>query len=271
MARRQPVSGEGHDPGRREFFRTFTRQTVQSAGAVVGAANELQRTSLAAARELLEEPTPTSRPIAPDARPTAPTPNPTFRSAYRFTGDAIVLLDQRELPSRVVTLEIGGPSEIASAMRTGAVTAGPVLGELAAYGVALAARRAVDRDDVGREQLIRAAAGTLRAARRDVRALTAAVERVESRYDILASGGASGVEIADALVVEADAIATEASAAHAQIGMLAAEAIIASLPGDRQVVGQVSALMHGDAGPLSCGLIGMATTCFRSLMDAGTD
>ena len=53
MARRQ-APPKGHDPSRREFFRTFGRQTLQNAGAVAGAAAELRRTSLAAARELLE-------------------------------------------------------------------------------------------------------------------------------------------------------------------------------------------------------------------------
>ena len=56
MARRP--AGQDHDPSRREFFKTFSRQTIQNAGAVAGAAAELRRTSLEAARELLDFDTP---------------------------------------------------------------------------------------------------------------------------------------------------------------------------------------------------------------------
>jgi methylthioribose-1-phosphate isomerase len=279
MARR-PVPGEDHDPSRREFFRTFTRQTLENAGAVVGAANELQRSSMATAREILDAPelgrgsphvggAPGGSASAAAAPPTSAA---TFRSAYRFTGDNVVLLDQRELPARVVTFEAREPNEIAAAIRLGAVTAGPILGELAAYGVALAARIAADRSDTSREQLIRAAAGTLRGARRDVRALTVAVDRVESRYDVLVSGGATAVEIADGLAAEANAIATEAATAHAAIARHAHELLpgLSRLPrGDSPSA--LNVLAHGDAGPLTCGLVGMATTAFRSMIDSGID
>ncbi len=270
---RGPTSGEGHDPSRREFFRTVTRQTVTNAGAVVGAANELQRTSLAAARELLEVPEPVAggRSTVTRAEASAPAPAPDFRSAYRYTGDAIVVLDQRELPGRTVTFEAREPNPIAASIRLGAVTAGPVLGELAAYAVALSARRASDRTTAAREQVVRAAAGTLRSARRDVRALVAAVDRMESRYDVLASGGATGAEIADGLTAEAEAIAATATLAHAQVGRLTAEAIAAARGDALDATGErpIHVLMHGDAGPLTCGMVGMSTTCFRSLLDAG--
>ena len=68
-------------------------------------------------------------PVTPVAEPDAP--DWTYRSAYRFTGDAIVLLDQRELPGRVATLSVAEPTEVASAIRAGVISSGPVLGEVA--------------------------------------------------------------------------------------------------------------------------------------------
>src|SRR3954449_3743795 len=122
MARR--AAGQDHDPSRRQFFKTFSRDAIQNAGAVAGAAAELRRTSLTAARELLdfdttprtsEAPT-ASRVVTPDELPSGP--QDTFRSAYRFTGTSLVVLDQRELPSRVLTFECHSANEVAAALRS---------------------------------------------------------------------------------------------------------------------------------------------------------
>src|SRR4051794_39931805 len=172
MARR--VAGQDHDPSRREFFKTFSRDALQNAGAVAGAAAEIRRTSMAAARELLdidETPRTTMRPT--DSRIAAPDdevarPTETFRSAYRFTGSALIVLDQRELPSRLITFECSSPSEVAGALRSGAVTPGPVMGQLAAYGVALAGAGAADRSEQARDQYVRSSADAIRAARGEV-------------------------------------------------------------------------------------------------------
>ncbi len=59
MARSESVEGD-HDPSRREFFRTFSRETVRQAGAVAGAAAELRRADselLSRVVSLIERPT----------------------------------------------------------------------------------------------------------------------------------------------------------------------------------------------------------------------
>ena len=253
------------DPSRREFFRTFSRQTVRQAGAVVGAAAELRRTSLAAARELLD-PAATPAAEADASEPQRPPSDPveaTFRSPYRFSGTELVVQDLRQLPGRVTTITLGEPSEVASAIRAGAINAGPVLAQVVAYAMVIAARRAADRPQVGRRQQMRAAAGTLRAARRDVRALEWAVDRMEARYDELVNGDTSGAEIADALGAEADAIATAATEAHLAIGRHGARLI--SPPAEEPI----NLLLHADMGPLSCGMVGMGTALIQELTDAG--
>src|SRR5688572_25290066 len=136
------------DTTRRDFFRTFGRETVRQAGAVAGAAAELRRSSLAAARVLFDpEAAPDSAALSPTDLPAVEVdpakPDATFRSAYRFTGTQITALDARQLPGRVETIALVQPSEVASAIRAGAINGGPVLAEVGAYAMALAARPVV--------------------------------------------------------------------------------------------------------------------------------
>ncbi len=258
-----------HDASRREFFRTFSRQTVHNAGAVIGAATELRRTGLEAARELLgneqgqalAEPTP---PAAPQLDSAAPDSGWSYRSAYRVTADGLLLLDQRELPGRVTEVTVSDASEAASAIRAGVVNGGPVAGQVAAYAMVIAARSALDRSEAGRQQQIRAAAGALRAARPELRVVTFAMDAMEARLDAALDSGVAPTDIVAALQAEADRIAGEANVAHAAIGRLAAESIASAGSAD-----VVNLLLHGDLGPLSCGMVGIGTTLVRALADAG--
>src|SRR4051812_13596258 len=149
MARRNDAAA---DATRREFFTTFGREAVRNAGAVVGAAAELRRASGAAARELLDVGAP-----AEQLADVGPSPEPTsgaaFNSAYRLGSGELLVLDQRDLPGRASILTLREPSEVASAIRLGAINAGPVVGEIAAYSLGLAlgnvdAATAAARDQV---------------------------------------------------------------------------------------------------------------------------
>ena len=254
-----------NDPTRREFFRTFGRETVRNAGAVAGAAAELRRRSGEAARELLDM----GRPGV-DGVTTAPEKAiqgsvAAFHSAYRLSGGALLILDQRDLPSRVSIITCREPSEVASAIRLGVVNAGPVLGELAAYAMAIASADSADADRAGRDQQVRAAANTLRGARSDVSALRAAADRMEARYEELTAGdgaAADGHALAASMRDEADAIATEAQAAHAALGRAGAEGISG-------LDGSINMLMHADMGPLSCGMVGTGTALLQNLAAMG--
>ena len=262
MARRD--ADEDHDPSRREFFKVFGRQTVQNVGAVAGAAAEIRRTGIAAARELLDmEPAATTG--APTASRTAipareqSAPAETFRSAYRFTGTTVIVLDQRELPERVVTFECRAAADVASALRSGAVTPGPVMGQVAAYGIVLAAASAAQRSDESRDQVIGAAKGALMAARGEVHCVAAAVERMTRRYEELANQGAAGAVIAESLNAEADQVALETTAACAEIGRLWSELVVGA---------HLNLLVHGDSGPLACGMVGMSTSAIQAFVAA---
>jgi methylthioribose-1-phosphate isomerase len=62
----------------------------------------------------------------------------------RLEDDAVVLLDQRRLPSEEVDLRCASASAVAEAIRTLAVRGAPAIGIAAAYGLALAAERGED-------------------------------------------------------------------------------------------------------------------------------
>ncbi|MEP7159361.1 MAG: hypothetical protein ABI797_08020, partial [Chloroflexota bacterium] len=185
-----------------------------------------------------------------------------FRSPYRFTGSALVVQDLRELPGRVDTLTLTSPSEVAAAIRAGAIGGGPVLAQVGAYAMVAALVAAADRPAVGRHQQMRAAAGTLRGARREVRALGYGVDRIEARYDELADKDTDPTDLAAALQAEADLLTTEATAGHLAIGRLGVEALA---PTDGETL---NLLVHGDMGPLACGMIGMLTAALDELAAA---
>ncbi|MEO6349661.1 MAG: hypothetical protein ABIP53_03330 [Candidatus Limnocylindrales bacterium] len=253
-----PGDDLGYDARRREFFRVFGRQAVRNAGAVLGAASELRRAGGDAARELLDLGGPiadTRTPALPE--PVAPPSTASFRSAYRLADDALLLLDQRGLPGETNVLTVREPSEVASAIRLGVTNAGPILGEICAYGLALNARA----------QTFLASAGTLRAARRDVRAIGVAVDRMTARFEQLTNEGkAGGADLADGLRAEAEAIAMDDALAHATLGRAAADFLASSA---RPPTEPICLLVHGDMGPLSCGLVGTGTAIVQSLIAMG--
>jgi methylthioribose-1-phosphate isomerase len=64
----------------------------------------------------------------------------------RLEGDAVVLLDQRRLPDEELELWCVSAEDVADAIRTLAIRGAPAIGIVAAYGLALAARRGEDLD-----------------------------------------------------------------------------------------------------------------------------
>ena len=272
MARR-PSPPEGHDPSRREFFRTFSRQTIQNAGAVAGAAAELRRTSLAVARDLLDvnqTPVPgTTQTIIVPAETPPPT-NSTFRSAYRFSADVLVVLDQRELPARTVTFETREPTEIASAMRAGAITAGPVLAEVAAYGlVAAAARGGRSTERQPRADAAGCAGHAARSAARRPRAdswRSTGWRRATTSWPtpmptIRPCATAWARRQTRSPPRPPSITRPSASVGAAQLAGLRSDS-----DDDRR---PLQVLIFGDSGPLTCGLVGMASAMFQALSAEG--
>ncbi|MGH2467049.1 MAG: hypothetical protein ACRDGL_04890 [Candidatus Limnocylindrales bacterium] len=276
---------------RRGFFRAFSREAILAIGGVAATAAELQRDSTAVATRLLglgqteAEPAPSAsqdgpadgpldlglgglaQPLAimsPLARvsPLAGAPGEAdvtpagvgYRSPYRLDGRTIVIVDQRCLPTAVVEIRCRGGAEIAAAMRELRVRGAPVLAQVAAYGLWLAA--ASNGEEAGlfmRAAMIRGAADAFRSARPGVAALRQAVDRVLLAWEALGEHAAGDV-IADRIRAEADAIAMEALLGQARLGRTGS----AVLPARGQGGGPLRILTIDETGALGGGTVGTA-------------
>ncbi len=65
----------------------------------------------------------------------------------RWIGGALLMLDQRALPAREEWLELRTHEEVAAAIRDMAVRGAPAIGVAAAYGMALAAKKGIPREE----------------------------------------------------------------------------------------------------------------------------
>jgi methylthioribose-1-phosphate isomerase len=96
--------------------------------------------------------------------------------AHEFTGDALLMLDQRKLPGEVTWLRYTTADEVADAITDLVVRGAPAIGVAAAYGMALAGR-------AGNPEEVRRAAARLVAARPTAINLKWAVERMSARAE----------------------------------------------------------------------------------------
>jgi methylthioribose-1-phosphate isomerase len=238
------------DPSRRQFFRVFSRQTVAGAGSLIGTVNELRQTSATAAQQLLGIAELTDEP-APIGIETA------FRSPYRFTGDSLVIVDQRDLPAKGTVLVCRTADDAAAAVRAGAAGGGPVLGQIAAYAMVLAVTRTADRPAHARRSALRLAASTLRAARFNQRSIRSSIERMEA-VDASLDDDVDARAHIEALRGEAETIALDAALDHGRLGQVGAE-----LLADAEAL-----LLHGDGGPMSGGLVGTSFAVLAALTAA---
>ncbi|MEO7118860.1 MAG: hypothetical protein ABIZ34_07810, partial [Candidatus Limnocylindrales bacterium] len=268
--------GDGADEadlGRRSFFRVFGRGAVQAVGQVAGAADALRRTTSAAASGLLElgvsgpgnladrlapsslapssltpgvrlrpgetRATPLVEPVAPIA---------VHRSPYRLDDDALILLDQRGLPMRFDEIECRDGRDVARAILAGAARGGPLLGQIAAYGLAMTAHAKRDEPAAAVGAELDLVARILQRADPSARAVVTAMRRLAAVRATLPEDG-HVADIADALRDEADAIASEAALDHAALARNA----LALVPAD--VEGRVELLIHGPLGSMGSGLV----------------
>jgi methylthioribose-1-phosphate isomerase len=132
------------------------------------------------------------------------------------------------------------------------VRGAPAIGQVAAIGMALSARRAVDSLPYARRAILRGASLALRSARPTAVNLGWAVDRMMARYDQVGELSDDGEAIALALRAEADAIVHEATTDHGRL----AEFGLAALP--VRDFGPLRILTHCNTGPLACGQFGTA-------------
>ena len=112
----------------------------------------------------------TSEPVVSVARPRA---EDAFRSAYRLSEDGLVLLDQRAVPERLDEVVARRGSDVAYYLRLGVARGGPLMAQVAAYGLALTAdERRQASPDALRAELRRTRQALVEARPSGVAALT---------------------------------------------------------------------------------------------------
>jgi methylthioribose-1-phosphate isomerase len=176
----------------------------------------------------------------------------------------LFVLDQRLLPDRVEEIACRRAADVAFQMRMLAVNGAPLLGQLAAYGFALTAAESRDWPLSRRHAELRRATQLLTYARPAARPVRAALARMEARAAELGNGDVPDGEVmASALMIEADAIATQAAIDHAAIARATATLL-------RPAEGaQLRVLVVGDPGLLTTGQVGTGITALRLLAQSG--
>ena len=259
--------GPAFDPDRRQFFRRFAGELITGAGTVVGAVTELRDRSAAEASALLgtrgsnaengiNGATPglaatTGDPDAPHGTATeAPSG---FRTPFRFASDEVLLvIDQRRLPDQLLETAVRTANDAARTIRDMVVRGAPAIGQVAAIGLALSAKRAAKAQPHARRAILDGAADTLRKARPTAVNLGWAVDRLMARYEDIGKLSSEGVLIADAMWDEAMAIVAEATDDHGRLAE-AGQSVLPATEGR-----QLQVLTHCNTGPLACGQFGTA-------------
>jgi methylthioribose-1-phosphate isomerase len=270
-----------HDAARRAFFRELGRSALTTVGQVAGLADVMGRGTTAAAAGLLgidlREPTKSpARPLTPGTPRTTPrttraTTDDQYRSPYRVTDDTLILLDQRALPGALEELTCRRGTDVAYYLRTGACRGGPLMAQVAAYGLALTARERRAQPAATRGQDLRRSRNALTSARPTSRALAWAVDRMAA-VEEAAGEEPDGDALAAVLRGEADAIAlrmqADLDAVADHLSALLADAH------DRLTTEDVptrplQVLVHGDPGALWGGLVGPGVAALGRFIDSG--
>jgi methylthioribose-1-phosphate isomerase len=181
----------------------------------------------------------------------------TSYASVQWSDSVVRVLDQRRLPHEIVYRDLTDEREVAAAIRDMVVRGAPLIGAVAAYGVALAARQSAAttpnelRADLGR------AAALLCAARPTAVNLTWAVRRVLDRVGDAPAGGVD--EIKQATLDEAHRIAREDVWVNRQLGLNA----LPLIPDDATVI------HHCNTGGLATVDVGTAMGIIRVAHENG--
>jgi len=178
-----------------------------------------------------------------------------FRT-MEYRDGALRLIDQRRLPTEEVYVECRTEEEVAEAIRSMAVRGAPAIGVAAAYGMAIAARRAAEGSPGEQREALERAAALLAGTRPTAVNLFWAIERMRAASR---ESRSSGLKLADELLALAEEMHREDLAICRRIGDIGADL----LPAD------VSLLTHCNAGALATAGYGTATGVIRSGFRSG--
>lgn len=261
-------TGRLADPGRRAFFRSFGRQAFTTAAQVVGMTNAVGQATTNVAVNVVglavnpegtaakltgsSAPARSGTPPRPAVTAEAPVPTARHKSPYRLMGDQLFLLDQRGLPDRLDEQICRRGSDVAFYMRVMAVRGGPLLGQLAAYGLALTAKEFAPRTYHARQAEWKRVCRALVAARPGSRMLRVCIDRMTALHETFGPD-ADPLVVADKLRAQADTLAMDSQLDHATIARTLAALL--PRPDDRPL----QVLVHGAPGTSTGGAIGTGT------------
>jgi methylthioribose-1-phosphate isomerase len=251
---------------------------MHTAATVVGVAGALQRSSAEAASALLgggggeslatlvgEQAS--AGTAGEGALPANPTPGaPTgFRTAFRWDGDQIHLVDQRRLPSELVEMSCQTGAEVAWALREMVIRGAPAMAQAAAVGLALTAARMADAGPFVRRASVRGSATALINARPTAINVRWAVQRCLDAMDAVGDLSEDGPAVAEAIRREAEAIIAQSAEDHERLATFGCAELPVPLGRPLYV------LTHCNTGPLACGQFGTALGVVQVAAHAGRE
>ena len=173
--------------------------------------------------------------------------------------DAVVMVDQRKLPTREVYLTCTTPTEVARAIKTMVIRGAPAIGVSAAYGLALGVRRT---KAAGTKQLTTEFlkdCDLLAATRPTAVNLFWAIDRMKRVFSEKVLAGASVADLRQLMLDEAQAIHDEDVASCRAIGRY----------GGALVPQKAGILTHCNAGALATAGYGTALGVVRGAIEQG--
>ena len=173
--------------------------------------------------------------------------------------DAVVMVDQRKLPTQEVYLRCRTAAEVARAIRTMVIRGAPAIGVAAAMGLALGAKHSKARGTRQFAVEFQKTCDLLAATRPTAVNLFWAIERMKRAFAETAHDGASVAEIAARLEREAHAIHDEDVESCRAIGRFGAEIV----PHGARI------LTHCNAGALATAGYGTALGVIRAAAEQG--
>jgi methylthioribose-1-phosphate isomerase len=181
-----------------------------------------------------------------------------MRTVY-WQDDSVRLIDQRGLPNRVVWLILGDEASVLVAIRDMAVRGAPAIGATAAFGLALAIRRASAAEPRALLDAARRSADALRAARPTAVNLAWGLDAVLRAIDADMQAGGSVASMRRAALRAAERLADADVEANRRMGTFGAQL----LPDPCTVI------HHCNTGALATVDYGTALGVVRAVHEAG--
>ena len=173
--------------------------------------------------------------------------------------DAIVMIDQRKLPSQEVYVRCRTAAEVARAIKTMVIRGAPAIGVAAAMGIAIGMRKSKATGTQKFAAEFFKTCELMAATRPTAVNLFWAIERMKRSFAAAAEAGESVEQIKDRLDREAQAIHDEDIASCRALGAFGADVV----PADARI------LTHCNAGALATAGYGTALGVVRSAVERG--